>query len=108
MITIDALFVINPVFQTGQIVASRGVYDLACQNTDFAQFIQKCLNRHVKGDWGEVDEEDKATNNCALKEGTRLLSAYNDDRFPKQGVATIWIITEADRSSTTILFPDEY
>jgi hypothetical protein len=37
-----------------------------------------------------------------------LLSAYNDNRFPKKGVATIWIITEADRSSTTILFTDEY
>ena len=39
---------------------------------------------------------------------TRLLSAYNDGRFPKNGVATIWIITEADRSATTILFLDEY
>jgi hypothetical protein len=108
VITIDALFVINPVFNTGQIVASRGVYDLACQNPDFAQFIQESLNRHVKSDWGDVDSEDKETNNQALKEGTRLLSAYNDSRFPQHGVATIWIITEADRSATTILFPDEY
>jgi hypothetical protein len=44
----------------------------------------------------------------ALKHGMRVLSAYNDDHFPKHGVATIWIITEADRSATTILFPDEY
>ena len=108
MITIDALFVINPAFNTGQIVASRGVYDLACQNPDFARFIQESLNGHVKCDWGDVDGEDKQTNDQALKQGTRLLSAYNDDRFPKYGVATIWIITEADRSSTTILFPDEY
>ena len=104
----DALLVINAAFQTGQIVATRGVYDLACQNHDFDQFVQKSLNRHVKGDWGDVDEEDKQTNDQALKQGTRLLSAYNDDRFPKNGVATIWIITEADRSATTILFPDEY
>ena len=47
----DTLFVINAVFNTGQIVATRGVYDLACQNPDFAQFVQKSLNRHVKGDW---------------------------------------------------------
>ena len=93
---------------TGPIVASRGVYDLACGNADFARFVQKCLNRHVKGDWGEVDEEDKETNDQAVKQGSRLLSAYNDDRFPQHGVATIWIITEADRSATTILFPDEY
>ena len=104
----DTLFVINPALHTGQIVATRGVYDLACQNPDFAQFVQKSLNRHVRGDWGDVDNEDKQTNDQALKQGTRLLSAYNDDRFPKYGVATIWIITEADRSATTILFPDEY
>jgi hypothetical protein len=104
----NALFVINAAFNTGQIVATRGVYDLACENPDFAQFIQKSLNRHVKGDWGDVDEEDKQSNDQALKEGTRLLSAYNDNRFPRNGVATIWIITEADQSVTTILFPDEY
>ena len=108
MITIDALFVINAVFNTGQIIASRGVYDLVCQNPDFAQFVQKSLNRHVKGDWGDVDGEDKQTNDQSLKQGTRLLSVYNDDRFPKHGVAAIWIITEANRSATTILFPDEY
>jgi hypothetical protein len=55
-----------------------------------------------------MDDEDKQTNDLALKQGTRLLSAYNDDRFPKNGIATIWIITEADRSATTILLPDEY
>ena len=108
VIDIDTLFVINAIFNTGQIVATRGVYDLACQNPDFAQFIQKSLNRHVKGDWGDVDEEDKQTNDYDLKHGMRVLSAYNDDRFPKHGIATIWIITEADRSATTILFPDEY
>jgi len=106
--TIDALFVINAAFPTGPIVASKGTYDLACQNPDFAQFVQESLNRHVKGEWGDMDDEDKQTNDQALKQGTRLLSAYSDDRFPKYGVATIWIITEADRSATTILFPDEY
>ena len=104
----DTLFVINAIFPTGSIVASRGVYDLACENPEFAKFIQKSLNRHVKGDWGNLDDEDKRTNDQALKEGARLLSAYDDDRFPQHGVATIWIITEADRSVTTILFPDEY
>ncbi|MDP2744546.1 MAG: hypothetical protein Q8P00_05715 [Dehalococcoidia bacterium] len=54
-----------------------------------------------------MDDEDKETNDQALKQGTRLPSAYNDDRFPKDGVATIWTITEADWSATTILFPDE-
>ncbi len=103
-----ALFVINPVFPLGQLVATRGVFDLMCQDADFARFIQESLNRHVKEDWGDVDAEDKLANDQSLKEGTRLLSAYNDDRFPKHGISTIWIITEADRSATTILFPDEY
>jgi len=104
----DMLFVIKPAFRTGQIVATRGVYDLARKNADFAEFIAKSLSRHVKGDWGDVNDEDKQTNNRALKQGTRLLSAYNDGRFPKNGIATIWIITESDRSVTTVLFPDEY
>ena len=47
----DTLFVINAVFNTGQIVATRGVYDLMCQNSGFDKFVQESLNRHVKGDW---------------------------------------------------------
>jgi len=50
-ITVDTLFVINAVFDTGQIVATRGVYDMASENPDFARFIQKSLNRHVQADW---------------------------------------------------------
>ncbi len=103
MIDINTLFVINPVFQTGEIVATRGVYDLGYQDTAFARFVQKSLNRHVKGDWGNLPEEDREENELSLKEGFRLLSAYEDEGLPK-----IWIITEADRSVTTILFPDEY
>ncbi len=100
----DALFVINPAFRTGSIVATRGVYDLACENSDFAQFVQKSLNRHVKGDWGDLGEEDKQENDLARQNGgLRLFSSYEHPTLPK-----IWIITEADRSATTILFPDEY
>ena len=102
------LLVVNSTIPLGQVIATRGVHDLANENPEFAKFMQNCLNRHVKGDWGDVDEEDKQTNDDALKHGMRVLSAYNDDRFPKNGIATIWIITEADRSATTFLFPDEY
>ena len=105
---INVLFVVNPAFPIGQLVATRGVYDLATENLDFAKFIQESLSRHIKADWGDVDDEDKQSNDLALKQGTRLMSAYNDDRFPKNGISTILIITEADRSSTTVLFPDEY
>jgi hypothetical protein len=81
---------------------------MASENPEFAEFIQKSLNRNVRGDWGEIDKEDKQASNEALKRGTRLLSAYNDDQFPKNGLATIWIITESDRGVTTVLSPDEY
>jgi hypothetical protein len=65
--------------------------------------VNESLQRHIKGDWGNVCDEDKQENELSLKEGYRLLSAYVTKDLPK-----IWIITEADRSATTILFPDEY
>ena len=61
------------------------------------------FSRHEAGDWGEVCPEDWAENDLSVREGFRLLSAYT----LKTGVK-IWIITEADRSVTTILLPDEY
>lgn len=64
--------------------------------------IMQCLYKHSKGDWGLVDEEDWETNNQAVKNGQRLVSAYEIDG------SRIWIITEWDRSVTTVLFPHEY
>lgn len=69
----------------------------------FAQFVNDSLQRHMNGDWGNLNEEDKHENDLSLKEGYRLFSAYEATGLPK-----IWIITEADRSVTTILFPSEY
>jgi hypothetical protein len=60
------------------------------------------LARHQSGDWGQLCAEDGKTNEEALKHGGRLLSAY------PVGDARIWVITEADRSATTILLPEEY
>ena len=61
------------------------------------------LARHVAGDWGELGEEDKRVNDDALAHGGRLLSAYCDGAGTK-----FWIITEADRSATTVLLPQDY
>ena len=61
------------------------------------------LRRHMSCDWGELSEEDAQENELSLREGFRLLSAYRTTRGEK-----IWIITEADRSATTILLPSEY
>lgn len=60
------------------------------------------LDRHVSGDWGDLCEDDKQLNEAALKEGSRLFSSYT------LGEGKLWIITEADRSSTTLLLPSEY
>lgn len=65
--------------------------------------IDQALNRHWSGDWGELDEEDKAENDRALKENCRILSAYTASNKVK-----FWVITEHDRSVTTVLLPEEY
>jgi hypothetical protein len=64
--------------------------------------VQQALKRHLAGDWGELDEHDRQENELSLKRGFRLLSAY-DDRGVK-----FWVITEADRSATTVLLPEDY
>lgn len=65
--------------------------------------IVAAIRRHASGDWGDVDAHDWAANNDALVYGTRLLSAYTSSK----GIA-FWVITEADRSVTTVLLPDDY
>jgi len=65
--------------------------------------IMGALGRHCRGDWGDVSAEDQAENDLSVKEGFRILSAYRSRTGHK-----FWIITEADRSATTVLLPDEY
>ena len=67
------------------------------------QTVIEFFRRHMSNDWGELSEEDVRENELSLKEGFRLLSAYRTAKGQK-----LWIITEADRSSTTILLPSEY
>ncbi len=89
-----------PLFLLGQVVATLGALQaLECAEQQPAEF----LDRHVTGDWGELDEEDKKQNELSLQEGLRILSAYTTAASEK-----IWIITEADRSATTFLLPSEY
>lgn len=65
--------------------------------------IQQALQRHVTGDWGDLDDDDKQANDEALVNGERLLSAYHTANGIK-----FWIITESDRSVTTVLLPEDY
>lgn len=64
--------------------------------------VVKALHRHAAGDWGEVCDDDRKENELSLKEGFRLLSVYG------AGEGRFWIITEADRSVTTVLLPQDY
>jgi len=64
--------------------------------------IWTAVARHSRGDWGDVDDHDRQVNERAVKDGARLMSVYRD------GDEAFWVITEADRSSTTVLLPEEY
>lgn len=87
-------------FPPGQIVATPGAL-LALQEAGETPAV--LLRRHLVGDWGEVDEHDAQENERSLQDGCRLLSAYTLSTGTR-----LWIITEADRSSTTLLLPSEY
>ncbi len=82
-------------FSPGLVVATPGALALG---VDLAHY----LARHLSGDWGDVDAFDKQQNDLALKEGSRILSAYDTP------AGRLWIITEWTRYLTTCLVPDEY
>lgn len=90
----------TPKFRLGQLVATPGALK-ALEAT--GQSPHEFLQRHSSGDWGDLDEEDRKENEFSVEEGFRILSAYYLNNGTK-----IWIITEADRSSTCILLPEEY
>lgn len=90
----------KPKFPLGQLVATPGALAAFERSGDNpACFIR----RHVLGDWGELCADDVSENEFSLQNGLRLLSAYR----LKDGTK-IWVITEADRSVTTVLLPEEY
>ena len=84
--------------ELGRIVMTNGVW-----NTLHMRDVSLALQRHASGDWGELDAADGEANNRALKEGTRVLSRY----LAASG-KPFWVITDADRSVTTVLLPLEY
>ena len=90
----------KPLFDMGKIVSTPGALD-ALERA--GQSPGEFLAKHVRGDWGEVDAEDKTANDAAVQEGSRILSAYRLNTQIK-----LWVITEADRSSTCLLLPEEY
>ena len=90
----------KPRFSLGQVVATPGALEvLQHAERDPVEF----LARHIVGNWGDLDDEDKQANDQAVQEGSRILSAYRTNKNIK-----IWLITEWDRSVTTLLLPSEY
>ena len=90
-------------FKLGKVVQTAGVAEAILTSKEFSKFVAHSLRRYTQCDWGEVDKEDCEANDDAVKNGDRILASY----ISSDGVK-IWIITECDRSYTTILFPDEY
>ena len=90
----------NAKFPLGRVVATPAAIEaLATSDEDVSFYI----NRHASGDWGVVDAEDWRANDQALQDEARILSVYI-----LQSDVRIWIITEADRSVTTVLLPEDY
>jgi len=89
-------------FSLGRVVWTRGVNDLMAVDASFAKFVLKSIRRHANCDWGELSDEDKRENDFSQDKNLRLFSGYSQNEYK------IWVITEADRSSTCVLFPSEY
>ena len=85
-------------FELGRTVITRNALDTLDPDD-----VQAALTRHAHCDWGECCAEDAQENDLSLREGCRLLSVYHD----RKGVK-FWVITEADRSATTVLLPEDY
>ena len=90
----------KPLFHLGKLVATPGALDLI-NRLGLSPF--DFLSRHCQGDWGDLDADDIKANQCALRHGLRLLSSYRINAQEK-----LWIITEADRSVTTLLLPEDF
>lgn len=94
----NTLLIVDAKFTLGQCVVTTGVSSLIPES-----MIEKSIQRHASGDWGDICEEDRGGNEHALKVGNRVMSVYKSDAGDE-----FWIITESDRSVTTVLMPDEY
>ena len=103
-----------PRFALGQIVATPCALDLL-EQTGFSALA--LISRHVHGDWGDCCDEDKATNELSVQQHARVMSVYRlvdaerllqTPQDKRSSLPTVWVITEADRSVTTLLLPEDY
>ena len=89
-------------FKTGKIYMTKGINDTIADNEQFSKEVVQALQKYKSHNWGDLCEEDKQLNDEAIINGDRIVAAY------KTSQGKIYIITEHDRSATTILFAEEY
>ena len=91
-------------FEAGEIYMTNNVNEKCRKDLKFNQFCLQSFGRHLKGDWGDADDETQVQNDNSIKDGDGVILSmfnYKDDTM-------LWILTESDRSETTLLFPEEY
>lgn len=98
----------SSVFPLGGIYLTAGVHQLSEQHQAFQSFVASCISQHSQGHWGSLCESDQAINQAALEHGGRLFSSYSVPASVGVSEPRVWVITESDRSATTVLFPGEY
>ena len=97
-----------PTLPLGQLVATASVSSFMESDTSFRSFIFDCVTRHHNNDWGDICHEDKCVNDFSALTDHRVLSMYRCSSEHSQYGDRIFIITEANRSVTTVLWPGEY
>ncbi|WP_458459317.1 hypothetical protein [Pseudobutyrivibrio sp.] len=96
-------------FELGHVVATRRVWELIDTDERFNRFVSGCMTRYVMMDWGDLDDDDWKLNDESVKDEGRLLASYQlPTEIDADGEDRLWIITEWDRSTTTLLFPGDY
>lgn len=99
----EKLMLKNKYFEVGQEVMTCGINNMLAKSQKFCKEILDCMGKYKNKDWGDLEQEDKEMNDKAIESGTdRIFAAYNTSE------GRIYIITEWDRSVTTILFANEY
>ena len=91
-----------PIFNIGKLVTTSGIKNAIDSSKKYSKEICTCIERYISYDWGDLCDEDKESNKEALLNGNRILAAYDTS------LGKIYIITEWDRSVTTVLFSSEY
>lgn len=97
-------------FELGRVVATKRVWELIDSNERFNRFVSACVTRYMIHDWGDLDDEDwKLNDRYARRKGGRILASYKLPNYVSvEDEDKLWIITEEDRSVTTLLFPGDY